>query len=101
MYNFILQIFIMVSLGTIVFLVARTLPRITETETVNPPKRKINWFSSFPFEKIDEAINAFMEKFLRRIKLILMKMDNTVSKHLNKFKKNGNNNGNTGNGLTQ
>jgi len=90
----------MVSLGTIVFLAARALPRITETETVNPPKTKISWLSSFPFEKIDAAVNAFMEKFLRRIKLILMKMDNTVSRHLNKFKKNGDT-GNSGNGLTQ
>ena len=103
MYNFILQIFIMLSLGTIVFLVARTLPRITETDTLNTAnvdKAKNNWWSSIPFEKMDAVINAFLEKLLRRIKLILMKMDNTVSRQLNKFKKNGDN-GNTGNRLTK
>ena len=51
MYNFILQIFAMLSLGTIIFLVARTLPRISETETVNVSERKANRWSSFPFEK--------------------------------------------------
>ncbi|MEK7574361.1 MAG: hypothetical protein AAB514_02435 [Patescibacteria group bacterium] len=100
MYNFVLQIFIMISLGAIIFLVARALPRISEIEAVNIPERKINRWSSFPFEKIDIAINAFMEKILRKIKLILMKTDNMVSKRLNKFKKNGDN-GNTGNGLSQ
>jgi len=90
----------MISLGLIVFLVARTLPRISETETAKNPEAKANWWSSFPFEKIDVKINAFTEKILRKIKLILMKMDNTVSRQLNKFKKNGDN-GNTGNRLTK
>lgn len=100
MYNFILQIFIMVSLGLVIFLVARTLPRIGETEALQNPKAKANWLSSFPFEKVDVVVNASTEKMLRKIKLILMKMDNTVSKQLNKFKKNGDS-GNTGNGLTK
>lgn len=100
MYNFVLQIFIMVSLGIIIFLVAQTLPRISETQTVNPAKKKINWWSSLPFEKIDVAVNAFFEKALRKIKLILMKTDNMVSRQLGKFKKEGDNN-NSGNGLTK
>lgn len=100
MYNFILQIFVMISLGTIVFLVARTLPRISEMETANVSEKKANRWSSFPFEKIDIAVNAFLEKLLRKIKLILMKTDNMVSRHLNKFKKNGDN-GNSGSGLSQ
>ncbi len=98
MYDFILQIFIMVSLGTVIFLAARALPRISET--VNTSKTKTNRLSSFPFEKIDAAINAFSEKTLRKIKLILMKTDNMVSRQLNKFKKNGDN-GSNGNGLTK
>ncbi len=100
MYNFLLQIFIMVSFGTVIFLAARVLPRISETETVNAPKAKSNRFSSFPFEKIDAAVNAFIEKTLRKIKLILMKTDNMVSRQLGKFKKNGDN-GSAGNGLTK
>ncbi|MDD5060973.1 MAG: hypothetical protein PHN44_01660 [Candidatus Marinimicrobia bacterium] len=100
MYDFILQIFIMFSLGTVIFLVARALPRISETETANAPKSRTNWFSSFPFEKVDAAVNAFSEKTLRKIKLILMKTDNMVSRQLNKFKKDGDN-GNAGNGLTK
>ena len=100
MYNFILQIFIMVSLGTVVFLVARILPRISETEAAIAPRAKVSWLSSIPFEKIDAAVNAFSEKMLRKIKLILMKMDNTVSRQLKNFKKDGNS-GNGENGLTK
>ncbi len=100
MYDFILQIFIMVSLGTVIFLVARVLPRISETAPVSAPRAKANLLSSFPFEKIDVAVNAFLEKMLRKIKLILMKLDNTVSKLLKKFKKDGDS-GNSENGLTK
>ena len=89
----------MVSLGVVVFLVARTLPRIKETKTdANVAYPKNNWWDSLPLEKIDAVINSFSEKTLRKIKLILMKTDNMVSKQLNKFKKNDDN-GNNGNGL--
>lgn len=98
MYDFILQIFIMVSLGTVIFLAARVLPRISETASTS--KTKTNLFSSFPFEKVDAAVNAFLEKTLRKIKLFFLKMDNTISKLLEKFKKNGDGGG-TGNGLTK
>jgi hypothetical protein len=96
MYNFILQIFVMVSLGTIIFLVARTLPRITETATENiENKKKADWLKNFPWEKIDAVVNSFLEKTLRKTKLVLMKLDNFVSQQLNKFKKeNGNNENN-------
>ncbi len=90
----------MISLGAIIFLVARALPRISETESVGVFEKKANRWSSFPFEKIDAVINAFVEKSLRKIKLILMKTDNMASRHLNKFKKNGDN-GNNGGGLSQ
>ena len=79
----------MVSLAIIIFLMARALPRISETEIANIPKSKNSWWSSFPFEKIDAAVESFLEKILRKIKLILMRTDNTVSKQLNKFKKKG------------
>lgn len=98
MYNFILQIFIMVSLGAMIFLVARALPRISET--LNVSKAKSSWLGSFPFEKIDAAINSFIEKTLRKIKLILMKTDNMVSRQLGKFKKNSDN-GSDDKGLTK
>jgi hypothetical protein len=81
----------MVSFGAIIFLVARTLPRITETATVNiENKKRINWLRNFPWEKIDVLMNSFLEKTLRKIKLILMKLDNFVSRQLNKFKKDNN-----------
>lgn len=100
MHSFILEIFIMLSLGTVIFLVARALPRISDFEASAGETEKCEkrWWSALPLEKIDKIFNAFLEKTLRRVKLILMKLDNMVSRHLGKFKKNDNAN-NSGNDL--
>lgn len=100
---FILHILMMFSLGVIVFLAAAALPRISDTETTAAGRNKTNWWSSLPFEKIDVVFNSFLEKFLRRIKLFLMKLDNALTRRLGKYRKNNsqNNSGNHGNGFGQ
>lgn len=94
MYNFILQIFIMVSLGVMIYLIARATPRVGDIEDIF----KKQFFGDFdkliakiPISKIDFVLSAWIEKILRKIKLILMKWDNLASEHLNRIKKsNGN-----------
>ena len=90
MYNFILQICLMVGLGGIVYLIARGIPRIDDTLR-EEPKNKIDhkidhWFSKIPIEKFDVALSNFLEKFLRRTRIGLLRMDNFLVKHLNKVK---------------
>ena len=84
MLQFILTNILMISLGTILYLVARTLPRID-----GEPSGKENILdrlanSEIP-EKVDVVLNSFLEKFLRRLKIFLMKIDNFVSERLKKI----------------
>ena len=97
MYNFALQTIFLVSFGVIVYLVAIAVPRISD-ESVHERKGFIReWFRNVPLDKIDDGVNSFSEKTLRKLKVFIMKFDNFVSRLLNKVKKNGNGNGN-GNG---
>jgi len=100
MYNFILQIVIVLSLGVIIYLIARTIPRTTNESEVGglpdqglPGQRPAGGFdklvSKIPLAKIDAAIDSFLLKLLRKIKVLIMKVDNLLNIYLNKLRKNG------------
>ena len=60
------------------------LPRIEEV-----PTEQKNFFdrwahSEIP-EKVDAAFNGFLLKFLRKIKVFILKLDNMLGKHLQKI----------------
>ena|ERR1051325_3142953 len=86
MVDFILDMAIMLSLGYIVYLVARTLPRIEDTNDSGNFVFKSHWITGY-LERFDEWVAAYSEKFLRRTKVLTMRMDNSVSKRLHKFRK--------------
>lgn len=77
----------MVSLSTVLYLMARALPRIAEDEAA-PEKRAIldRWAHSQIPEKVDVAFNGFMLKLMRKLKVFILKLDNSLSKHLQKVK---------------
>lgn len=87
MYDFILQVIVMLSLGTAVYLIARAIPRVSEAPA---PAVKKNYFDELvkriPFEKIDAFLNAAAAKILRRVKVFIMKVDNLITGYLNKIK---------------
>ena len=90
MYNFILQILLMLSLGAMIYLIARAAPRIGDTiETAKKPvhSRLDRFLALLPVEKIDLIFGVFMEKWIRKLRLLLMKWDNLLAEHLNKIKK--------------
>lgn len=89
MIQFILTDILMISLGTILFLVARSLPRIGE-EPVGKQNMFERWVSSELPEKFDTAFNNFLLKSLRKFKLVLLKADNSITQHLKKITPNGN-----------
>ncbi len=76
----------MVSLSVALYLVVRTLPRIVD-EPVHD-KRSIldGWTHSHIPEKIDTFLNGFLLKLLRKLKVFVLRIDNTLSKHLEKVK---------------
>ena len=78
----------MASLGVMVYLVGRAVPRVNDEVAEPSDKSKIEkLISSLPLDRLDAAFSNFLEKFLRRLRLILLKLDNAVGGHLNKIKK--------------
>ncbi len=88
MYNLILQLFLFSSLGTIIFLFARAVPRVTdEKEAVHPASFFDKILTRLPLATIDNAVNAFFEKTLRKSKVVVLKLDNIITGYLGRLKK--------------
>lgn len=75
----------MSSLAVVLFLVARTLPKIDDSDVsasrANTPLMLIY------LEKADERIRSGTEKFLRRFRVSILKLDNFVSRKIDNYKK--------------
>lgn len=88
MVNLILQIIVFSSLGLVIYMIARAIPRVPEEVA---PSRRSNWvdriMSKIPMTKIDENINSFFSKFLRRSKVVVMRADNFINDRLGKLNK--------------
>lgn len=91
MYSFILQILIMVFLGVMIYLAARKVPSIADTVEDDSAATGIfmrieKFLSTLPLEKTDFFFSQLLEKFLRKSRLMFMRLDNQMAKHLEKFK---------------
>lgn len=82
----------MLSLGVMIYLVARKVPQIIDVIDENPAgSRKLfakieNFIDSLPAEKVDFFVSQLLEKMFRKLKLFSMKLDNQLAHHLKKFK---------------
>ena len=94
MLEFILANIAMLSVGVVLYLLAHSLPRIGEAET-EPKGILERWVASELPEKLDGVFNSFAGKFLRKLKVVILKIDNAVSASLKKVKsqENGGKNG--------
>ncbi len=86
MFQFILTNILLLSVGTILYVTVRTLPRIEDEGSIEKKGILERWIASEVPEKIDTALNGFVFKLLRRLKIVLLKADNSVSAHLKKIK---------------
>ncbi|MDD5547335.1 MAG: hypothetical protein PHN74_00295 [Candidatus Pacebacteria bacterium] len=87
MYDFLLQTFIMASLAVMIYLIAKTIPRVSELATTSEKKGFLeSFFKKIPWHKIDFFLESMGEKMLRKLKVFLLRIDNVVSKRLNKFR---------------
>ncbi len=88
MLNFILQIIVFSSLGLVIYLIAKAVPRMPENielpRRANPFDRLM---SKIPMSKIDDRLNSFLAKFLRRSRVVTMKMDNFINDRLGRISK--------------
>lgn len=86
-YDLFIQIALMLSLGTIIYLVASALPRISEVQDANGSslidKARRGLGSILPLDQVDSKLNAIKNKALRRLKIWVMKVDNFLGKRLN------------------
>ena len=78
MQNLFLELSLLISLAIIVYLMAAAVPRIEEEETGDDDKKR----SSLPLDKLDDFLIRNRDKFLRRMKVLVMKADNLISKQL-------------------
>ena len=80
---FVFTILLMVSLGVVLYLMVRALPRLAE-EPAEKEHFLDRWAHSKIPERVDAALNGFLLKFLRRVKVFALKFDNAVSAGLRK-----------------
>ena len=90
MYAFLLQMTFVTGLAVMAFMLLRSLPRVSTEET---EPSLIAWFGGWlnrlPLPHIDERINGFLFKFLKRARVFVLKLDNRLSRHLDHGKKTG------------
>jgi|SRR3989344_3185170 len=88
MYNVVLQLIVFGSLGVVILMMAKALPRVSDA---GAPSRGPGFFerliSKLPMARIDENINSFLAKFLRKSKVLVMKIDNFINHRLGKLSK--------------
>lgn len=87
MITFILQIIAIIALGFIVYMLGRVVPRVHETDIEKAKETSLfHWLVGY-LERVDDWLLWLFEKFLRKLKVNIMKLDNTISKRLARFKK--------------
>jgi hypothetical protein len=89
MFKFILQMLMVVSFGALLYIVARVLPRVGEREDNDREPSRTPRIVVY-LEQADEKLLIVLEKLLRRIRVMLLKLDNTISKKLGRFSRPGN-----------
>lgn len=74
---------------------ARALPRVASynDDPINFYDYFERWLDKLPVHKLDERLNASLSKFLRKIRVVVMKVDNKLVHNLTKLRKNGESNG--------
>ncbi len=85
MLLFIFTDILMLALGALLYLMVEALPRVAE----EPSDRKSlldRWIHSGIPERIDVALNTFLFKFLRKLRVRILKIDNALGRHLRRVK---------------
>ena len=71
-----------------IYLAALAVPRISETDLRGDSlsERLEKLIKKIPLEKADALISYWLEKFLRKFKIAVLKLDNLLTKHLQGLK---------------
>ena len=101
MAQFIFTNILMISLGTILYLMVRSLPRISEEPGDRRPSIVERWVTSDIPHRIDTAVSFYAGKLFRRMKVLSLKFDNFLTERLKKMSQDGNGGGITGQNKTK
>lgn len=84
----------MLSLGLMVYIAARKIPQITDTVSEDVAGQPTGFWhqielmlGKLPLDRFDLLISQFLEKNIRKVKLLLARLDNYLTHHLEQFKK--------------
>jgi len=80
MQNLFLELTLLISLAIIVYLMSAALPRIEEEEDEEGESAAKR--SNLPLDKLDDLLIRGKDKLLRKMKVLVMKADNFISKQL-------------------
>lgn len=86
MFAFIFEIIIFVCLAVLMVIALRALPRVSNEVFTESRSRVRVHELMIALERVDDVLKILFEKFLRRLKVLIMKLDNIVTKKISKFK---------------
>jgi len=69
----------MTSLAVVVYLMAIAVPRVEESGN----KKNGNGSTSLPLDRLDALLGKAKDKSLRRLRVVIMRTDNFISRQLN------------------
>ncbi len=87
MYDFIVHIVLVGSLGIMIYLLARALPRVADEQGVLQSGFFDRLVERLPLQRIDLVISGALEKLLRKAKILVLKLDNTINRYLEQIRK--------------
>lgn len=86
MLQLILTNVLMLALGAILYLSARSLPRLADEETT---ERQYSWIERWVMSdiphKVDQALNLWAGKLFRKVKIYLLRLDNYLTTQLKRM----------------
>jgi vacuolar-type H+-ATPase subunit I/STV1 len=93
MFNLIPQIILFLAVGAIVALIAKNISKVkkfsNQTEEI-PAALKIprenKFFKKIPLEKLNDEFNRLLEKFIRKVRIIMMRTDTRLQRRLESLK---------------
>lgn len=87
MIEFILFNFLLISFSGILYIIARTIPRLEETS--QQKEEKLNLLEKFVIsdlsDKIDAVVYLYIVKILRILKVLVLRLDNYLTDKLKKI----------------
>lgn len=85
LFQFIVTNVFLISAGAVLYLFARTLPRVEFESDAEKKGLFERWIKSGMPERIDAAMNGFLFKTLKKLRVLLLRFDNTIGDRIKKM----------------